>query len=237
MNSAKSLRSGALLMLTAAIWGAAFVAQSAGMEFIGPFTFNGLRTLIGAVVLIPVAWAVHRAHGAPIPWKRTLAGGAVCGLVFFAAVNLQQIGIQYTTAGKAGFITAMYVVLVPIVGLALGKRPGVLVWAGVVLACAGMYLLCMTDGLSLGRGDALILASAFGFTAHILVIDRFAADVDGRQGEVTDYYDSEANPLLGVTIDGREYLVPAVEEFIAGIDFEGRRLRMTLPEGLLSLND
>lgn len=179
MNSAKSLRSGALLMLTAAIWGAAFVAQSAGMEFIGPFTFNGLRTLIGAVVLIPVAWAVHRAHGAPIPWKKTLAGGAVCGLVFFAAVNLQQIGIQYTTAGKAGFITAMYVVLVPIVGLALGKRPGVLVWAGVVLACAGMYLLCMTDGLSLGRGDALILASAFGFTAHILVIDRFAADVDG----------------------------------------------------------
>ena len=178
MNQTKSLRSAALLVLTAAIWGAAFVAQSAGMDYIGPFTFGGLRTLLGAVVLVPVAWAMHRG-GKPVPWKKTLIGGAVSGVVFFAATSLQQVGIQYTTAGKAGFITALYVVLVPLCGLALGKKPGALVWAGVALACAGLYLLCVTDGFSLGRGDALVLGCAFGFTAHILVIDRFAADTDG----------------------------------------------------------
>lgn len=149
MDTKKSLRSAALLVLTAAIWGAAFVAQSAGMDYIGPFTFGGLRTLLGAVVLVPVAWAMHRG-GKPVPWKKTLIGGAVSGVVFFAATSLQQVGIQYTTAGKAGFITALYVVLVPLCGLALGKKPGALVWAGVALACAGLYLLCVTDGFSLG---------------------------------------------------------------------------------------
>lgn len=184
-----ALRQSLLLLLTATIWGVAFVAQSVSMDYIGPFTFNAARNFIGAVVLLPCIGLLrksnkkgdntdnrtNKAHS-----KVLIAGGVSCGVLLFAASNLQQIGIQYTTVGKAGFITAMYIVLVPILGLFLRKKVTGRVWAAVAIAVAGLYMLCMTgDGFSLQKGDLLVLCCALVFSVHILVIDYFAPKTDG----------------------------------------------------------
>lgn len=182
------LRQSLLLLLTAVIWGVAFVAQSVGMEYIGPFTFNTVRTAIGAVVLIPCIGFLQRMRAdkeeretEDKKAKKTLfAGGISCGIMLFIASNLQQIGIQYTTVGKAGFITAMYIVLVPVLGIFLKKKVGRRVWGAVVIAVAGLYMLCMTGGsFSLQKGDLLVLSCAAAFSVHILVIDYFAPKTDG----------------------------------------------------------
>lgn len=187
------LRGELILLLTAVIWGASFVAQRTGMDYIGPFTFNGIRCLLGAVALIPVIFMLDagrkkRGQGTETPptvsdtqteKKNLLLGGIACGVVLFIASSLQQYGIVYTTAGKAGFITALYIVLVPLTGLFLGKRIRPLLWFCVALATAGLYLLSVQEGLSINKGDLLVLASAFGFTAHILIIDHFSPKVDG----------------------------------------------------------
>ena len=164
------MRQSLLLLLTATIWGVAFVAQSVGMDYIGPFTFNVVRNVIGGLVLIPCIAVFHRtgakgedAGKTPGSRKNLLLGGICCGVMLFVAGNLQQIGIQYTTVGKAGFITAMYIVLVPILSIFLGKKAGI-----------------KTDGsFSLQKGDLFVLLSAFAFSAHILVIDHFAPLADG----------------------------------------------------------
>lgn len=180
------LRQSLLLFLTAAIWGVAFVAQSVGTEYIGAFTFNTARNFIGAVVLLPCIVFLKKVNGrAGEPEKekdgrQLIIGGVCCGVLLFAASNLQQFGIQYTTVGKAGFITAMYIVLVPILGVFLKKKAGVKIWFAVLLAVAGLYMLCMTDGgFSLQKGDFFILCCALVFSLHILVIDYFAPKVDG----------------------------------------------------------
>ena len=182
----KKLQGTMMLLLTALIWGSSFVAQRAGMEYIGPFTFNGIRSLIGGLVLIPVIFLFSKEKNAELTEaekkagkKTLLLGGILCGIVLFAASSLQQIGMVYTTAGKAGFITALYIVLVPILGVFIRKKVKPIVWLCVILAVAGLYLLCMTDGLSLGRGDLLVLLCAFAFSIHILVIDYFAPRTDG----------------------------------------------------------
>lgn len=177
------MRGGVLLLITAMIWGAAFVAQSAGMEYIGPFTFNGIRMMLGGLVLMPFIWRTARRR-APEEKKqedqRALwLGGVLCGVALFLGSTLQQIGIADTSAGKAGFITAMYVVLVPLCGLLLGKRETWLLWVSVGLACVGLYLLCVRETASLTRGDLMVLLGALGFTAHILLIDHFSPKVDG----------------------------------------------------------
>ena len=174
-----------LLLLTAMIWGAAFVAQSVSMDHIGPFTFQATRSALGALVLLPVIFIMDRKNGAPAKTRsraeRRLLwrAGLICGVVFAVASNVQQIGICYTTAGKAGFITAMYIVLVPIAGLLFRRRPGWNTWAGVLLAVGGLYLLCVQSGFSIGRGDILVFLSAIAFTVHILVIDHYSPLVDG----------------------------------------------------------
>lgn len=179
----EQMRNSLLLLLTAAIWGVAFVAQSVGMDYVGPFTFNGVRSLIGGIVLLPLVLDARRkepASGAGAPDKKTLLlGGVLCGAVLFAASSLQQIGIQYTTVGKAGFITACYIVIVPLLGLFFGKRCGLLTWLAVALALLGLYLLCITETLSVGKGDLLMLGCALLFSVHILVIDFFSPRVDG----------------------------------------------------------
>ena len=202
-------KSPALLFLTAVVWGVAFVAQSVGMDYVGPFTFNCIRCLIGAVVLVPCIWLLDRwkqrpdgascgreaagaqdsascsrrsagaQGGASDGGHALLAGGICCGLALFVASNLQQIGIQYTTVGKAGFITALYIVMVPVFGIFLKKRAGIRVWVSVALAVAGLYLLCITDRLALGKGDILVLLCAVVFAVHILVVDHFSAKTDG----------------------------------------------------------
>ena len=202
-------KSPALLFLTEVVWGVAFVAQSVGMDYVGPFTFNCIRCLIGAVVLVPCIWfldgwkqrqggascgresagapdgascgreSAGAPSGASYGSHALLAGGICCGLALFVASNLQQIGIQYTTVGKAGFITALYIVMVPVFGIFLKKRAGIRVWVSVALAVAGLYLLCITDRLALGKGDILVLLCAVVFAVHILVVDHFSAKADG----------------------------------------------------------
>ena len=174
------LRGSLLLLLTSMIWGAAFVAQSAGMDYIGPFTFNGLRMLMGAAVLLPFLLKRRTgAHTNAPERKMLLRGGILCGVALFVGSTLQQIGIVDTTAGKAGFITAMYVVLVPVMGVFVGHKQPWLVWLGVALSAVGMYFLCVHESLSLNRGDLMVLAGAVGFSFHILLIDRYSAHVDG----------------------------------------------------------
>lgn len=184
-----------LLVITAFIWGTAFVAQSVGMDYLGPFTFNGVRSLIGGIALLPCIWFLERINGknetgkkdggeneaksVPSGRKDLMAGGIACGMMLFGASSLQQIGIQYTTAGKAGFITAFYIVIVPVLGIFLRKKIGWKVWSAVAVALAGLYFLCITERFTIGKGDILIFLCALVFSLHILVIDYFSPKVDG----------------------------------------------------------
>lgn len=180
-----------LLVLTALIWGCAFVAQSVGIEYVGPFTMNSVRTILGGLTLLPVIFVLDRMKKKDEDTKMIseeeqkkerktlLLGGVCCGCLLAVASSVQQIGIMYTTAGKAGFITALYILIVPILGVVIGKKVGLKVWIGVGLAAIGMYCLCITDGFSIGRGDVLVLICAVVFSFHILAIDYFAPKVDG----------------------------------------------------------
>lgn len=172
-----------LLVLTALIWGCAFVAQSVGMDYVGPFTFNMARFLIGAIVLLPVIWFMDRQRktGAEkgAGQKTLIIGGICCGIALAVASTLQQWGILFTTVGKAGFITAMYIVIVPLLGIFIGKKVRPLIIGCVAIAVVGFYFLCMTESLRLGLGDFLVLLCAIAFSIHILVIDYFSPKVDG----------------------------------------------------------
>lgn len=186
-NETKQLRGGAMLMLTALIWGTAFVAQSVGMDYLGPCAFTAVRNFIGCVALLPVIGLASRLRSgaqpeeaAPAPGKKALFGwGAACGLLLGGATLLQQAGMQTASAGKAGFLTALYIVIVPVLGIFLGRRPGLKVWMGVVLALVGAYLLSVKGGAGIASGDLLVIASAVVFSLHILVIDSVPAGVDG----------------------------------------------------------
>jgi len=172
MLTSKTLKAEALLLLAAVIWGFAFVAQRVGMDHVGPFTYNGVRFVLGALSLLPLLW-LGRRSAAPIGpggWRRILGGSLLAGLILFAGASLQQVGIVYTTAGKAGFITGLYVVIVPALGLLWGHRTLWSTWAGAALAVAGLYLLTLTDDLTLAEGDGLVLIGAFFWAGHVLVI-------------------------------------------------------------------
>lgn len=185
------LKNNLLLVLAALIWGVAFVAQSVGMEYVGPFTFNAVRFIIGGLVLIPCILLLDRRdrrenrkktsadRKTPEDKKTLVIGGLCCGIFLTVASTLQQFGIMYTTVGKAGFITALYMIIVPVAGIFLGKKIALPVWASVGLGVAGMYLLCITESFSINLGDFLVLLCAVGFTGHILVIDYFSPRVDG----------------------------------------------------------
>ena len=179
-----SIKSSLLLLLTAAIWGVAFVAQSVGMEYVGGFTFNAVRFLIGAVVLIPVYLVLRknapRRTGADrsAQTQTLLTAGIVCGTLLCLASNFQQFGIKYTSVGKAGFITACYIVLVPVFGLFLKKKTGPFLWAAVALAVVGLYLLCITDSFRPGRGDILVMICAVLFSFQILAVDHYSPLVE-----------------------------------------------------------
>lgn len=174
------MRSGFLLLLAAFIWGIAFVAQSVGMDYMGPCTFNASRFLIGGVVLLPVIWTKERmeakkgATGAPAKKNKSgalLPGGVCCGIALCAASLLQQFGIRYTSVGKAGFLTTLYIVIVPLLGIFVRRIPGVKVWCSVVVALIGMYLLCISGSVRIGLGDALVIGCCVVFSIHILVVD------------------------------------------------------------------
>ncbi len=176
--------SNVLLGLAAFIWGIAFVAQRVGMDYVGPFTFNAARFIIGGLVLIPCVFYMRKngetkKENRKGEKKASIIGGICCGIALFTASSLQQIGISYTTVGKAGFITALYIVIVPLLGIFMKKRVSWTVWISVVIATVGMYLLCITDGFQIGKGDVYVFFCAIVFSFHILVIDRFSGEADG----------------------------------------------------------
>jgi len=172
----KTLQSNLLLLLTATIWGFAFVAQRVGMDFVGPFTFNGVRFALGSLSLIPLILITDmRAskRGMQVSEKETktlLWGGTAAGFAIFAGASLQQVGLVYTTAGKAGFITGLYVVIVPIMGLLWKQKADFGTWMGAFLAAVGLYFLSVTEGFSISFGDFLELVGAFFWAGHLLII-------------------------------------------------------------------
>lgn len=174
----RKLVSSLMLIVAALIWGTAFVAQRKGMEYAGPLAFNGVRTLIGSLVLLPVALIFRPS--APTNLRKTLLAGLLCGLCLFMATNLQQIGLTSTEAGKAGFITTFYIILVPVLGLFLRKKTGAVTWLAVAVALVGLFFLCVKPGgVRIAPGDLLVLGGAFFFAVQILVIDFFVQEVDG----------------------------------------------------------
>ena len=184
------MKNSLLLLLTAFIWGVAFVAQSVGGDQVGCFTFNGVRSILGAVVLLPVIAFLDHQKKKELGEKEFLTqkgdaktlliGGLCCGIMLCIASNFQQYGISFTTVGKAGFITALYIIIVPILGLFMKKRVGAKVWFGVILSTVGLYLLCMTsESFSISKGDFLVLICAGFFSLHILIIDYFSPKCDG----------------------------------------------------------
>lgn len=185
----KKMRGNLMLLITALIWGTAFVAQSAGMDYVEPFTYNGVRTLIGGIVLIPVILLFDRLKPAeqrlsPQEQKKvnktSVIGGIYCGVILFIASSFQQYGISMTTAGKAGFITALYIVIVPLMGVFIKKKIPKIIWLCVAIAVLGFYLLCVKEGFSVSKGDLLVLCCAVFFSLHIMCIDHFSAkNVDG----------------------------------------------------------
>lgn len=186
------VRNSLLLLLTAFIWGTAFVAQSVGMDYVGPFTYTCVRSLIAGIMLIPCIAFLNKVNPnleekkicqdetkKKAYQKTLLIGGICCGAALGVASSLQQIGILHTTVGKAGFITTFYIIIVPIIGLFFKKLCGLNVWIGVVFALAGLYFLCITEGFSIGYGDTMVFLCALAFSIHILVIDHFTGLVDG----------------------------------------------------------
>jgi drug/metabolite transporter (DMT)-like permease len=172
----RMLKADGLLLLTAGIWGFAFVAQRVGMEHVGPFGFNGVRFALGCLVLLPPLFRNGLRAGNPSPRHPgllslpCLGGGLLAGLVLFGGASFQQVALVYTTAGKAGFITGLYVVLVPVIGIAFGHRTHAGTWIGTLLAAVGLCLLSVTEQLSFAPGDLLVLVGACFWAAHVLLI-------------------------------------------------------------------
>ena len=174
----RKMRGNIMLLIAAVIWGSAFVAQSEGMNYIGPFTYVFSRSIIGAAVLVIIIYAIRTVKKKnneyhPADLKMSAWGGMCCGAVLFAAASFQQFGISNTTAGKAGFITTLYVIIVPVLGFFMKKKTPSRVWICAAVAVAGFYLLCIRNDFSIGSGDLLVLISAVFFSLHIIVIDYF----------------------------------------------------------------
>lgn len=239
----KKIKGDLMLVLTAMVWGGSFVAQKSGMELIGPFAFNGIRTIIGGIVLIPLIMVLDRMKSkkqASAPavkadaadstlsevekkneQKLLITGSICCGLALLVAGMLQQIGMMYTTAGKAGFITALYVVLVPIFGRILGKKIRPLIWLCVLASAFGLYLLCMPASGGFGhinKGDLIVLACALCFAVHILLIDYFSPKVDGVRLSCIQFFIAgilcmilmfPLDPVLGYDIPSLSQLLDA----------------------------
>ncbi len=210
----KTLKSDSLLLLAAFIWGTTFIAQKYGMEHLGPMTYNALRFAVGSLTLLPIILVFRRGdrvENAGGNRRLLLWGGLLAGLALFGGASMQQMGLMYTTAGKASFITCLYIVLVPIAGLFLGHRCGPAVWAGTVLAVAGLYLLSVRESFTIGRGDLLVLIGALFWTIHVLLID---------------YLAKRANPIHIACI---QFLACSVLSLLPAVAFEKIALSAIVP--------
>ncbi|WP_432471504.1 DMT family transporter [Amphritea sp. HPY] len=172
----KNIKADLLLLMVAAIWGFSLVAQSMGLDFLGPFGFNAGRFLLGALTLLPVVVFFHRPQ--QVNWRPMLIGSLTAGFCLFMGASMQQAGLQYTTAGNAGFITSMYIVLVPVFGLALAQKTGLNTWIGAAFAVLGLYLLSVSDSFEINSGDVLILLGACFWAGHVLIIAKLARELD-----------------------------------------------------------
>lgn len=189
MNTEK-IKSTILLFLTAIIWGFAFVAQRVGAEYVGAFTFNGIRFLLGTLSLIPVILIFEKEKFDKVKFKKTLIWGILAGVVLFIASTLQQFGVEITgSAGKAGFLTGLYIVLVPLIRFIMGKKTSVLTFFGAIFAVAGLFFLCMTGNeISFGIGDMVLIIGAFFWAGHILVVDKFVNSVSPLKFSMTQFF-------------------------------------------------
>ena len=215
MKKNRALGSSLLLFLTACIWGMAFVSQSKGMEYMHPFTFNGVRSLIGAlslVVYLALTGKLKKGVFTRAQWKQNLKAGFWCGLALTTASTLQQFGILYTTVGKAGFITTLYIIFVPLAGIFLKKKIPGIIWVAAAMAAVGMYLLCMTESLMLGSGDIMVFICAIVFAVHILVIDHYAAETDGVVVSCIQFLVCAVICMAGAVIWG----APTVSQLVSG---------------------
>ena len=208
------LQGSIMLLITAMIWGTAFVAQSEGMKYVRPFTYNAVRTLLGGIVLIPIIFLFRvkdkKREKSRLP--ETISGGICCGIILFIASSLQQYGISLTSAGKAGFITALYVIIVPLLGIFLGRKCSLKVWICAVIAVTGFYLLCIEEGLTLSKGDLYVLMCSFFYALHILTIDHFnAKNADGMMMSCIQFF--TAGTLMAVCMFLFEE--PSVNDIIA----------------------
>ena len=173
-----------ILMITALIWGTAFVAQSVGMDYIGPFTFIAARYIVGGLFLLPCIYILDSINKKTSKLKESydkrnlIIGGVLCGIILFAASSFQQIGMQYTTVGKSGFITALYIIIVPLIGLLFKRSICTKVWISICISIVGLYILCINESFSISIGDILTLICAFCFSIHILIIDKYSPIVD-----------------------------------------------------------
>ena len=179
-----------LLFLTAIIWGLAFVAQRVGAEFVGAFTFNGIRFLLGSLSLVPVILIFEREKFEKTKFIKTLLPSLLAGMILFIASTLQQLGVEWTgSAGKAGFLTGLYIVLVPIIRLFGGKKTSILTFFGAMFALVGLFFLCMTgDELTFGKGDVVLIIGAFFWAAHILVVDKYVNNISPLKFSMMQFF-------------------------------------------------
>jgi len=198
------LKGNFMLLLTAIIWGTSFIATKSGVESMGPFAFNSIRSFIGGLTLLPIILLFKRYGRLDDKGEKKsdlIVGGVLCGLALFFAGAFQQLGIVYTTVGKAGFITAMYVVLVPVIQVLFGKKVKIQIWVCVIMALVGFCLLCMPEFGQIGIGDLLIFAAAIFFAVHILVIDYYVDRVDSIKLSCIQFFSCGAIAILGIILD------------------------------------
>ncbi len=198
----RAVKSDALLLLTAAIWGFAFVAQRVGMDYVGPFTFNGVRFALGSLSLLPLIILGNRprTEAANPTGGSLLWGGLLAGAALFLGASLQQVGLVYTTAGNAGFITGLYVVIVPLMGYFLGQRPSAGTWLGALMAAVGLYLLSVTDQFTIAFGDLLELLGALFWAGHVLLIGWLSPRLDALKLSAVQFAVCAALSLLTAVV-------------------------------------
>ncbi len=225
MMKYNKLKGNMIMLFISFIWGVSFIAQSKGVESISPIAFNGIRCMLGALVLIPVILLIDKTKKAKkievLKFDKTLlTGGILCGILLCIATTLQTAGMVYTSPGKSGFLTALYMVIVPIIGIFMGKKPGKAVLISVIIAVAGLYLMCIDSEISVNIGDIMTIICAFVFAGHILVIDHFSPKVDGVKLAFTQFFVCGVINLIWMLFDGVPSL-SSVSDCLSSIAYSG----------------
>lgn len=216
----KNLKGNLILLLTAFVWGVSFISQSKGVETVPPITFNGVRSLLGGVVLIPVILFLDykkKKKGIPVLKinKTLIIGGLLCGLFLCLASTVQTIGMQYTSPGKAGFLTALYMVIIPLIDIFRGKKIRPIILVSVLIAVAGLYLMCIGSEFNINKGDVIVFSCSFLFAGHILVIDRFSPMVDGVKLACMQFFVCGFINLIAMFIFEKPELNPILNSWTA----------------------